>query len=777
MQKIITEPNEPDLITITGTFHSVQREGTNMEPGSINIKSNVSPNLILCEGTSANLRYRLPVIITGTWIEKGKTFHMNDIRVDVHNIKAIKKFIKDGSFQGVGITRAHIIAKTLDTQVLSDNAESRQPEKFQHEKIIWNDNIMSIQKDSDTNSEIAETNKEVKTEESETPTLDREINEEDITQICSHLKLSLQTQLQLQEALAGIYERKKILEFVKKFNGGYRDAEILYTTYQGSGISTLINDPYSNLALGISFKLCDEIAYHFNEYSPWDDHRIDAFLGQLSIAIQNNGSCCIRIKKAVNYLYHIQKDSPFKTMPRSMILSFLLSSDNFVIKESKRYGVLIYPKSLYYTEVEIVTEIKRLQNSAEAFAYQGYRGESNLDEYQIKAMEFMKSSGIKILHGGPGAGKTTTIREFIAEYKRLHSENAIVQLCAPTGRAAVRISESCDGLEKAVTIHKLIGVQVFGNQSTCMMNKENPLPKGLFILDEMSMADEDLFLKFLRAVPNGSMVILSGDPDQLPSVDTGTVLRDLIESGEIESAELGGNHRQHGGSIVENYKKIKTGNTALIEDESFKIIDCKSEKQAMDELMKLYHQFYTDDTNHFQILASVKKGSIGKNAINQNISKERRSIKKKYSKGFSLYTPGDRVLMTKNNYNKGYWNGDVGIITEAASGGGYQATFYDGIRNIDPESCKDMDLAFAMTIHKSQGSEYEIVVVVLDPAYPVMLYRSLFLTAVTRAKQKVFVISDRESIKKAITTDQEATRITGLCDLLKEMAEKKGCKF
>ena len=197
----------------------------------------------------------------------------------------------------------------------------------------------------------------------------------------------------------------------------------------------------------------------------------------------------------------------------------------------------------------------------------------------------------------------------------------------------------------------------------------------------------------------------------------------------------------------------------------------------MGELMKLYHQFYTDDTNHFQILASVKKGSIGKNAINQNISKERRSIKKKYSKGFSLYTPGDRVLMTKNNYTKGYWNGDVGIITEAASGGGYQATFYDGIRNIDPESCKDMDLAFAMTIHKSQGSEYEIVVVVLDPAYPIMLYRSLFLTAVTRAKQKVFVISNRESIKKAITTDQEATRITGLCDLLKEMAGQKGCKL
>lgn len=721
MQEIIQEN-----ITIKGTFHSISRVAAGDDPGAFYLQQKFTNTHIICEGCAWELRSQLPLVVTGQWLSQDPpTFEVSDIRFDNADLKVSAQYIAKAGFSGIAVVRGRKIMQALQARTQIPNS-----------------------------------------------TLHREVTISDIDAIAKPMKLEGQTRLQIEEALTGISIRKEIWDFIKEFHGNQEDVEVLYTTYKHMAIATLKKRPYEALTAGVSFALCDSIAAHFTKYLPWNEKRIDALLYQLASWIKNNGSCCTRIKAAVEFLYTAQNDSEFQKMPRAMLASCLFASDDFVIKDSNRYGALVYSKRLYFTEVEIVNEIIRLQNSKETLDYHGYRGKSNLDQYQIKAMDFMKTTGIKILHGGPGAGKTTTIQEFIAEYKLLDPISPVVCLCAPTGRAAVRIAESCHGEEKAVTIHKLLGVQPFEKTMTCRMNKENQLPKGLFILDEMSMTDEQLFLKFLQAVPNGSMIILSGDPDQLPSVDAGTVLRDLIDSGVLESAELAGNHRQNGGSIVENYKKIKAGDSDLIEDDSFIIVDTKTTDTALNALASLYKKYYTDDTSHFQILTSVRKGSLGKNRINKLISQERKTHYPQIPahKNYSMYIPGDRVLMTKNNYSKGYWNGDVGVITESLSGGGYTASFYDGIRTIDTESLHNTDYAFAMTIHKSQGSEYDVIAVVLDPAYPSMLYRSLFLTAVTRAKQKVFVIADRESIKKAIKTNMEIFRITGLCELLQAAA-------
>lgn len=730
---------------LTGTFHSIYRAAAGDDPGAFCLQQKNSRIQIICEGFSWDLRTQLPLIVTGKWQSQDPPiFEAIDIKFDNEDLRISSQYVAKAGFKGISTVRGRKIMQAL--QALTK------------EEFIVDSKNEGSKKDDDS---AIDQKKEIRY---------REVTIQDIEDISESLKLTGQAKLQLEEAIAGIATRKVIREFVQLYKAEQSDTEILYGEYKQNAVASIKDRPYEAMTAGVSFRLCDSIAASFADYQPWNEKRIQALLAQMANWIKGNGSCCTRLRKAVEYLYRIQDQSQFPKMSRAMLASCLFASDDFVIQESERYGALVYSKQLYYTEVEIVSEIMRLQNSKEPLDFHGYRGKSDLDQYQIKAMDFMYTTGIKLLHGGPGAGKTTTIQEFIAEYKLLDPLSPVVCLCAPTGRAAVRIAESCNGDEKAVTIHKLIGVQPYTKTMTCRMNKENQLPKGLFILDEMSMTDEQLFLRFLQAVPNGSMIILSGDPDQLPSVESGTVLRDLIDSGVLESAELAGNHRQNGGSIVENYKKIKAGDTELIEDNSFIIVDTKSSADAINELAKLYKTYYTDDTSHFQILTSVRKGSLGKNRINRLISQVRKNEtfpKIQGKRGYSMYIPGDRVLMTKNNYAKGYWNGDVGVITSQLAGGGYMASFYDGIRTIDLDSLHNTDYAFAMTIHKSQGSEYDVIAVVLDPAYPSMLYRSLFLTAVTRAKQKVFVISDRESIKKAIKTDIEVYRITGLCELLK----------
>lgn len=714
------------MTTIYGIFYSVQRAPGNKDPGAFYLLC--EEGRVTCEGCGWSLRSKTPLLVTGEWLsEESRLFKVHDICFDTVHEKVCTRFLKGRAFTSVGTKTAnHLIKELKDTAV----------KKFKEKNGI-------ISAESRWN----------------------ELSFDELQDVIGDLGIDPTVMIQLQDAIGGIQERKNIQKIFSDYQPTYRDLELIYQSYYNKALPSLKSRPYDGLSYGISFQVCDQIAAKYKQIYPWDNERKEALLKQLTIKIRSLGSCCIKMEEAVKYLRHIQGSSSFVHMDDAMLMSILFSAKKFVIEDTKRYGVLVYPRSFYYAEKNIVSEINRLNSSMEDLGYQEYRGKSNLDQYQIKAMDFMKTSGVKILYGGPGAGKTTTIQEFINEYKLLRPDGNVF-LCAPTGRAAVRITESCHGTNAAVTIHKLLGVKPYTKAMACDMNKENQLPKGLFVLDEMSMTDELLFLKFLEAIPNGSLVILSGDPDQLPSVECGTVLKDLIDSGKLDSVRLKGNHRQNGGSIVENYLRLIADNDKMIEDESFHIITVDSDQEIIQNVLSLYKQYYTDDPNTFQILTSVKKGDVGKNSLNTVISELRMKENPNILRKIGGYAVGDRIIMTRNNYDEGYWNGDVGVVTNLLPNGGYEAHFYDGMRIISPEAVLDTELAFVLTVHKSQGTEYNVIVLVLDAKYPSMLYKSLFLTAITRAKEKVFVIGQHDCVEKSIHTNKNAERVTGLCEML-----------
>ena len=429
--------------------------------------------------------------------------------------------------------------------------------------------------------------------------------------------------------------------------------------------------------------------------------------------------------------------------------------------------MLFYPKKYYFTESLLAKEIKRLQVSGNETGFPGYEGVMELDDDQVNAMNALSKEGIKIITGGPGSGKTTLIRELIAAYKKLFPKFPFF-LSAPTGRAAVRIQES-SGFP-AVTIHKLLGVRPYSSDGEISLKytKENKLPRGLFIIDEMSMVGEEMFLKLLSAIPDRSIVILSGDPRQLESVDPGNVLSDLIRSNVIETYHLTKIHRQGSNSaIVRNYYDIRDYNfQKVVSDASFSVINVKTRSDALSAIMDIGRKYDSPDNPYsFQILSFTKKGELGKDVLNHQFILQKKEGGTPLYFGRSSYSVGDKIMMTKNNYKKDYWNGDVGLITNV-SDEYMEALFYNGIRTIGRDSLKDMDHAYVCTVHKAQGSEYDTVLVVIDDSYKGMLYNSIILTAVTRAKKRAFIVSVGNSFKKAVETRRDCERVTGLAELL-----------
>ena len=294
-----------------------------------------------------------------------------------------------------------------------------------------------------------------------------------------------------------------------------------------------------------------------------------------------------------------------------------------------------------------------------------------------------------------------------------------------------------------------------------MYNSARKLPEGLYVIDEASMLDEHITHAFLSAVTKGSYVIFTGDPGQLLSVDTGSVLQDMILSGTLRTYHLTRMHRQAERSLIaENYRKIVKKNTHLSEGPDFHIIRCESDREIKDTAIRLYEKYGSGSPYGFEILTCVRKGDTGKDGINQEILERRHRTRVKYA-------PGDRIMMTANDYEKGYMNGDIGEVLKVRDDS-LLVRFYDGIKELDKGCFPDMDYAFACTIHKAQGSEYDRTAVILDDSADVMLKNRLILTAVTRAKKECFVISKGDALERAILHADAGERCTLLRDLLKE---------
>lgn len=673
---------------------------------------------VICKGISLSLYKYTPLKITGEIEQNKNSIVCSTLDIDFGNKIAIVKLLSGRAFSGVGKVMAERIYNRLS--------------------LIANGSFYNL-------------------------------SEQNISDCAVNAGVDKKVADKIASTLTTIRIRLQIFSYIKRYGGTLQDAENLYIYFNGAACDKITENPYVGLECGTSFSVCDNIFYDNHSDNGIADERLNAICYTLSNYIKKSGSCCFRIKDLIKYAEIIQKKSKYESLPDVLIEEAILSYSDFIILDTKKYGTVVYPKNLYEAEKLIVKEIIRLINSSKAIPTQDIQT-AGLDEDQEKAIGFLKNSGVYILTGGPGVGKTTTIKSLISTYSICNPDSPIF-LCAPTGRAAGRITEATG--ERASTIHKLLDVRT-DNQGgfTYGYNNIKKLPQGMCIVDEMSMVDELLFLRLLQALPDGTLLILSGDPWQLPSVSAGTVLKDLAESGEIPMVTLTHMHRQaEGSTIIDNYYKIRNKDINLISDDHFYIGNYSA--TDIPEIITKLFDYFNDPQNpdNFQILSLTNKGFAGKDNLN-NIISEHISQSRTSSYKNTGYCVGDKVMMIVNNYSKYYWNGDTGIITKILPDG-VSVKFKDKEKDISEAEFSGMTHAWACTVHKSQGSEYNTVVIVITDEYKNVLYNSIFLTAETRAKTNIVILNINHSMDVAITTDREDSRITGLGEMLVNTLSKR----
>lgn len=409
---------------------------------------------------------------------------------------------------------------------------------------------------------------------------------------------------------------------------------------------------------------------------------------------------------------------------------------------------------------------------------------------QLDAVRSAIVNGVTVITGGPGTGKTTIIK-CVADV--LKSKGLRLEFCAPTGRAAKRMSQST-GYD-AKTIHRLLGFEPHSDgRSVFKYNRNNKLPCDVVIVDELSMVDVSVMYSLLCALENGTRVILVGDKDQLPSVGAGNVLADIIRSGVIEIKYLTFIYRQSQDSlIVTNAHLINSGKMPEINNQSkdffvMSLPDAEQTAQTVVQLVTTRLPKFTGLTSDdIQVLGALKNGIAGVESLNnllQNALNPHKYGSNEMPVGKSVIRVGDRVMQTVNNYNlpyvrllpdgtveegEGIFNGDIGVVQKIDRANGIMQVMYDDNRlaNYGIEDLGDLQLAYAITIHKSQGSEFDVVVVPLVSGPPTIINKNLLYTAITRAKRAVVLVGNRKVLALMVHNNYIATRTTNLCRFLK----------
>lgn len=414
-----------------------------------------------------------------------------------------------------------------------------------------------------------------------------------------------------------------------------------------------------------------------------------------------------------------------------------------------------------------------------------------LDSEQKNAVISAAKNGCMVITGGPGTGKTTTINAII---KTLGELQFSIALAAPTGRAAKRMSQ-LSGMD-AKTIHRLLGTQHSDNGGNAFFihNESNPLPFDVIIVDEVSMIDIQLIYSLLKAVKPGAKLIFSGDSDQLPSVGPGNVLKDIIDSGLVPVIRLERIFRQAQESlIVMNAHKINKGEMPNIgiHDKDFFFLQRHSGEIVSATIIDLYRNrlprsYGINPLTSIQVLSPSKKSAAGSVSLNSELQKALNPpdmLKQEYTYGKIIFRTGDKVMQIKNNYDiiwtrptgekgTGIFNGDLGIIDSISVKDRTMTIIFDDDKETE-YSFSDLDaldLAYAITVHKSQGSEFPVVIIPICRFAPMLMCRNLLYTAVTRAKTMVILVGSASACRTMISNNHEQKRYTGLCSKLKSIA-------
>lgn len=550
----------------------------------------------------------------------------------------------------------------------------------------------------------------------------------------------------------------------------------LYREYGNETMEIVKNHPYRLCEIaGIGFRSADQIAMNMG-FAKVSAERVDEGLMFTLTEAEGKGHLCMEKKDFVKTAMKIL-DTPELTIDMVANRAARLASAGRL----SCYKGYVYRARTAETEQQLAERIHVVQRSSPYARFSSLDQEINreeqklgirLDPEQRTAITTALQSPISVITGGPGTGKTSIQKAILDIYRRQNPGGRIV-CCAPTGRAARRMEQSTG--HPASTVHKALGL-IAGDDG--QYGEPESFDADLVLIDEVSMLDIYLAKHVLRSVPKGCQLVLIGDADQLPSVGPGAVLSEIIKSDVIPVVRLDRVHRQNAGSrIATNAKLIRHGNLSLEYGTDFQFLDSSSIAESAEKIEKLYLQEIAKyGVDNVALLSPYRqKTETGVAALNERIRKDvnpQDPTKGEITLGKKTFRTGDKVMQIKNHEDVN--NGDIGYITDI-SGIGNDAVvcidFGDG-RNVeyDASELNMLDLGYASTIHKSQGSEYQSVIINLQCAHSIMLVRPLIYTAITRAKKQVIIVGERRALCIAIKKQDTEKRGTQLAERLKELS-------
>lgn len=575
---------------------------------------------------------------------------------------------------------------------------------------------------------------------------------------------------------------REVMVFLQTYGVSPAFAQKIFRAYGKQCIEKVKNNPF-HLArdiFGIGFKSADAIAQKMG-IAKESEVRIDAGVEYVLSQLSNDGHVCYPVDEFLNEAEKLLESPQEKIRERLPILQQEQRIELAQRLDNGKQRPFIWLRTLYLSELGIGKELLRLKkgqstlrqaNLEKAIAWVQEQQNIQLAQNQIEAIKQALLGKTHIITGGPGTGKSTITNSILKIFEILTSK---IFLAAPTGRAAKRMSEITG--KKALTIHRLLEFD-FKNGGF-KRNRQNPLDCDLVIIDEASMIDTQLMNSLLKAIPDHSRIIFVGDVDQLPSVGPGNVLKDMIESHGLSVTILNEIFRQAAGSaIITNAHRINKGvypNLYNGPNSDFFFMECQEPEEVLNTIIKLVYQrlpnkYGFNPKQDIQVLTPMRKGVIGTQNLNHHLQKILNPNQQGLHHGGQSFNVGDKVMQIRNNYDKEVFNGDIGYILEIDSVDQQLVVqFDDKIVEYDFDELDELVLAYAISVHKFQGSQCLCLVMPIHTSHFLMLRRNLIYTGITRGQKLVVLVGTKKAMAIAVSNDDVKKRYTSLKQTLMEL--------